>query len=202
MRNILQQYWPLLTADHTIKKYIQPQPQITYRRSPSLRDKVITSHHAPKPEFSSSVIGTFPCGHCDICEFIYDVREKPLPNGQRHKIKHKVTCQTTGIVYLATCTCGSYYVGKTKRQFCVRIRDHIKPLYKGKTSTSINRHIAVHHDFNPHVVGFTALEHIPTHVRGGDIDQKLLQLETKWIHTLDATRHPGLNEGISFKPFL
>lgn len=50
--------------------------------------------------------------------------------------------------------------------------------------------------------GFTALEHIPAHARGGDIDQKLLQLETKWIHTLDATKYPGLNEYISFKSFL
>lgn len=144
----------------------------------------------------------FPCRNCDVCEFIHDSREIPLPNGHTHKIKHTIMCQTVGVVYLSTCCCGCYYVGKTKRLFCIRIRDHIKPLFKRTTSISINRHVALKHNYNPQVMGFTALEHVPLHGRGGDIDQKLLQLETKWIYTLEATKLPGLNEYISFKSFL
>lgn len=126
----MNKFWPLLNADKTIKKYIKSQPQITYRRSPSLRDKIIASHHAPKEDATLTSFGTFPCGNCDVCDFVYDACETPLPNSQINKIKHKVTCQSVGIVYLATCVCGSYYVGKTKRPFNVRICDHIKPLYK------------------------------------------------------------------------
>lgn len=125
-----------------------------------------------------------------------------LPDGNTHTIRHRVTCATVGVVYLAQCQCGSYYVGKTKRSFQTRIRDHIKPLYKNITTTAINRHIAAQHNSDPHVILFSALEHVPPHVRGGSIDNKLLRLETKWIHILNATNFPGLNEYISFKPFL
>lgn len=202
MRDILNKFWPLLTADTVIKKYIKPYPNITYRRSPSLRDRLITSHHSPIQVSSSTTHGTFPCGKCDICQFIYDSREVPLLNGSTYTIKHTVTCQTVGIVYLATCRCGCYYVGKTKRPFYICIRDHIKPLYKRTTTTAINRHVALQHDFDPKVICFPTLEHVPVHARGGGIDQKLLQLETMWIHTLEATKFPGPNEYISFKSFL
>lgn len=55
---------------------------------------------------------------------------------------------------------------------------------------------------NMNMIKFSALKHVPAHVRGGGIDHTLLQLETKWIHNLNATRYPGLNEYISFKSFL
>lgn len=202
VRDILNKCWPLLTADRVIKKYIKSYPDITYRRSPSLKDRLITSHHSPIQASPLTTFGTLPCGKCDVCQFIYDSREILLPNGSTHTIKHTVTCHTVGKVYLATCRCGCYYVGKTKRPLCIRIRDHMKPLYKRTTTTAINRHVALQHDFDPQVIGFTTLEPVPLHVRGGGIDQRLLQLETMWIHTLEATRFPGLNEYISYKSFL
>lgn len=134
--------------------------------------------------------------------FVSNSRELVLPNGLTHSIRHGVTCPTVGVVYLAQCRCGSYYIGKTKRPFQVRIRDHIKPLPKNTTTTAINWHIATQHNSDPHVIQFSALQHVPPHARGGSIDNTLLQLETKWIHTLQATKFPGLNEHISFKPFL
>lgn len=68
--------------------------------------------------------------------------------------------------------------------------------------TSVSRHVGLYHNFDLHMIRFVALEHAPTHVRGGSIDQKLLQLEARWIRTLIATIYPGLNETLSFKPFL
>lgn len=125
-----------------------------------------------------------------------------LPNGDTHTIRHRVTCATVGVVYLAQCQCGSYYIGKTKRPFQVRIRDHIKPLYKNTTTTAINRHIAAQHNSDPHVILFSALEHVPSHARGGSIDNRLLQLETKWIQIF--TRLPiflGLMNTYVLNPF-
>lgn len=103
---------------------------------------------------------------------------------------------------MAICVCGYFYVGKMKRPFLKRIKDHIAPLYKQLTTTALNRHIASQHDYDSGAVRFAALEHVPLHARGGDIDITLLQLETRWIHNLDAIKFPGLNKYISFKFFL
>lgn len=67
------------------------------------------------------------------------------------------------------------------------------PLYKRLMTTALDRHIGCQHDFDSGLVLFAALEHVPLHARGGGIDVTLLQLETKWIHSLDAIKYPGLN---------
>lgn len=58
-------------------------------------------------------------------------------------------------------------------------------------------HIGCQHNYDSNVIWFSALEHVPTHFRGGGIDVTLLQLGTKGIHSLDATKY--LNEYIRFK---
>ncbi|XP_040203584.1 uncharacterized protein LOC120935601 [Rana temporaria] len=93
--------------------------------------------------------------------------------------------------YTDYCQCGCFYVDKTKRPFLKRIKDHVNPLYKSLMTTAPNRHVGCLHDFDINSINFAALEHVPLHVRGGGIDQTLLQLETKWIHVLDAVKFPG-----------
>lgn len=100
------------------------------------------------------------------------------------------------------CFCGAFYIGKNKRPLFCRIRDHVSLIAKHKMETPISRHVGLYHNFNLNSICFFSLEHIPHYEWGGDIDRKLLQLETRWIYVLQVTRHPGLNEGISYKPFL
>lgn len=144
----------------------------------------------------------FSCGHCDICLFLSNSQETVLPNGKTHNLKYRITCKTMGIVYLASCQCGCFYVGKTKQTFFKRIRHHVNPLYKHMMTTALNRHVGFLYDFDCNSISFAALEHVSTHVCGGGIDKTLLQLETKWIHILNAVQFLGLNEYISFKSFL
>lgn len=68
--------------------------------------------------------------------------------------------------------------------------------------TPMSRHVGLFHDFSLNTIKFIALEHIPPDVRGGSNDQKLLQLEARWSHSLKATTYPGLNEMLSYKTFL
>lgn len=194
MRDIFTKFWPLLTADCTMRKYIKSYPESTYRRAPSTKDRLVVSHHTHKNVDSPVLTGTFPCGRCDIWSFISDSTDIILPNRQTYSIKHRVTCKTVGVVYLAVCQCRCFYVGKTKRPFFKHIKDHITPLYKRLTTTALNRHIGCQHNFDCNVVCFAALEHVRLHVRGSGIDVRLLQLENKWIHSLDAIKYPGLNE--------
>ncbi|XP_040204409.1 uncharacterized protein LOC120936256 [Rana temporaria] len=179
MRGIFKKFWPLLTADSTITKYVKPYPEITFKRTPSLRDRLVTSHHTRRDIQMSISTGTFPCGHCDICPFISNNNVTFLPNGKTHKPKFRITCQSIGVVYLASCQCGCFYVGKTKRPFLKCIKDHVNPLYKCLMTTALNRHVGCLHDFDVNSISFAALEHVSLHVRGGGIDQTLLQLETK-----------------------
>lgn len=59
-----------------------------------------------------------------------------------------------------------------------------------------------YHQFDSTKINFFALEHIPINEKGGDADKLLLQQETEWIFNLSATKHPGLNDALSFKSFL
>lgn len=66
----------------------------------------------------------------------------------------------------------------------------------------LGRHVALKHKNDTSMVCFTVLEKIREDPRGGNIDQKLLQREVKWIFKLNATHAPGLNDSLSFRPFL
>lgn len=57
------------------------------------------------------------------------------------------------------------------------------------------------HNKDPRSVNFYPLDHNHTDIRGGEMDTNLLQIETRWIYTLWATKFPGLNENISFNSF-
>ncbi len=46
------------------------------------------------------------------------------------------------------------------------------------------------------------IEYIPYSMRGGNRQKQLLQRETFWIHTLRATKSPGVNEEIDVLSFL
>lgn len=68
--------------------------------------------------------------------------------------------------------------------------------------TAISRHVAIYHEFNPNVIRFMALEHVPLDSRGGSVYKTLLQHEALWICNLRAMEFLGFKENLSFKPFL
>lgn len=136
-----------------------------------------------------------------FCHYIIKGPSIHLPNGDIWAPKFRATCQTVGVIYLMKCSCGAFYVSKTKRNLFCRMRDHVSAVSKKLLETPISRHMGLFHDHNLTMLGFYALEHIPLNERGGDADKRLLQDEAKWIYTLQATRYPGLNQNISYKPF-
>lgn len=94
-----------------------------------------------------------------------------------------------------------FYVGKTKRPFFHTIRDHVKLVSGKEFESPISCRMELYHQFDATKMTFFALEHIPTNERGGDVDRLLLRRETKLIFNLSATKYPGLNDALSFKPF-
>lgn len=146
--------------------------------------------------------GTFRCEHCEYCPWIREGIGCPLPRGGFYKLKGYADCCTTGIAYLAMCRCGAFYIGKTKRPFAKRIHDDLYYLDAGLLYTPICKHVGLHHSFDPADISFTALEVIPDMERGGNVDNKILQKEARWIFNQKATYPPGLNTALSYKPFL
>lgn len=71
-----------------------------------------------------------------------------LPNGELFNPHFWADCSTQGVVYLMTCKCGAFYVGKTIRQLRQRINDHIYYSTNGKMLTPISRHLDLYHRFN------------------------------------------------------
>lgn len=72
----------------------------------------------------------------------------------------------------------------------------------GYYKSPIGRHIALVHGYEKVHFTFIPLSHIPPSPRGGDWEKLLLLAEARWIYRLNALNPPGLNEALSFKPFL
>lgn len=69
-------------------------------------------------------------------------------------------------------------------------------------SLPLGRHVSAIHDRIFPKISFLILDHIHPGTRSGDWIKTLLQHEQRWIFHLNTARPPGLNESISFRPFL
>lgn len=113
-----------------------------------------------------------------------------------------MNCATTGVVYLLTCVCGGFYVGKTTRALVTRVREHYRDILTGNLDRPLGRHAAFRHGYKHINIQVKALDHVHSNPRGGDVDKAMLRLETRWIYDLKATVPPGLNDYISYGSFL
>lgn len=142
------------------------------------------------------------CGHCRACAWVREGISFVLPNGKPYLLKQCVDGETKGIVYLLTCDCATFYIGKTKRQLRQRMMDHIYDIEVGRLHRPLCRHVELKHSYNPEVISCRMLEHIPEPTRESEWDSVILQRESRWIFCLRAMEFPGLNESLSFKLFL
>lgn len=132
LRNILGRHWYIVLNYPYISKYIKNYPDIVLRRAPSVRDQLTSSHYIPNSDHPCAFWGIATCGRCNMCPWIHQGTEFVLPNGQVFTPRFHVDCNTPGIVYLITCVCGAFYVGKTIRPFRKRINDHMYYLSSAK----------------------------------------------------------------------
>lgn len=67
----------------------------------------------------------------------------------------------------------------------------------------VSRYVDLYHSFNSDFIRFFLLWSMLNDLQEeGDINKRFLQLETKWIFQLKATKFPVINEKVSVKPFL
>lgn len=202
VKRIMNKYWHLLTMDLTLAFFVPSFPAITFRRAPSIGDKLVSSEYRSHKGDICKTLGTFACGGCHYCQYMDRRNNITLPNGQLFFPKHYVNCKTPGIVYLPTCECGCYYVGKTINEFWKRIYQHLGTIRKRDPEVPIGRHMAKVHPVSIPNIYFLALDLVHFSPRGGDFNKRLLQCELRWIYNLRTNFPPGLNGAFNFRPFL
>ena len=156
--------------------------QIVYRRSPNLRDRMITS----KLETDKKLGRTGPCSkNCKTCQSMVNSNVITSSNLTSYKINGKFNCQTKNAVYCLTCkTCSLQYVGETSQTVNLRFRAHDSCIRTNKDNP-----VAQHFNTIPH-----PQQPYHTHILGKEEDKnKRLRLEESWISLLNTLYPNGLN---------
>ncbi|OCT82610.1 hypothetical protein XELAEV_18025139mg, partial [Xenopus laevis] len=203
IRSSIHKHWNILAKDPVVGKLVSPYPQFSYRRNTSIGDSLTRSHFQPQSRTTCcKTLGSYKCGACEQCQYIKV--STSFGNGRvNYDMYHYTCCTTTHVIYLFTCHCGSKYVGKTKRPFRRRIYEHMRDIRNCNLLSAIAKHIVCMH--NGHYAGsyFQGIDRLHGDIRGGDLDNKLLQLETTWIFRLNAYKSEfGLNGHLNFQAFV
>ena len=182
LRMILKKYEGLLLM--TRKEVIKPDDiQVTYSRSPNIKDMIIKSEifkqHTPKlsqPCFKS---------RCKICQHLDTTQTITKRINHSYSIRGNFNCQSTNIVYVLKCDiCGIQYVGESSNTMNTKCRGHVSTI-----RTSKDHPVAFHYrSYNHTIEDFTI-----TVVDKEQEKNRRLRLEESWITLLDTLTSKGLN---------
>ena len=142
--NIIKKHYNLLLSSNRCKKVFQHLPVVAFRRSPNLRDLLVTaklSSNSAKPQLPS---GSFRCGrNCATCPYISHglTTYTFFSTGETRPIKSNLTCDTKNLIYIIQCNrCNLQYIGETKRRLKDRFNEHRRtidnPNAKSKPTTA------------------------------------------------------------------
>ena len=140
MSNIIKKHYNLLLSSNRCKKVFQHLPVVAFRRSPNLRDLLVTaklSSNSAKPQLPS---GSFCCGrNCATCPYISHglTTYTFFSTGETRPIKSNLTSDTKNLIYIIQCNrCNLQYIGETKRRFNEHRRTIDNPNTKSKPTTA------------------------------------------------------------------
>ncbi|KAM4701880.1 LOW QUALITY PROTEIN: peripheral-type benzodiazepine receptor-associated protein 1 [Discoglossus pictus] len=181
VNEIIKKHWYLISEDEALKNTLSDHPNITYRRGVNLGDQFVNSFFRNKKEENRNWLaktkGLFRCGNCKACDYIKPEKSFHHPwTDKVYPINPFYNCLSTHVVYIIVCKCKKIYVGKTIRQIRRRILEHVYSIIN-KLDTPISRHIRFYHQGDIKSLEFHIIKDIKTSIRGGNIDQKLMQEE-------------------------
>ena len=142
--HIIKKHFNLLLSSHRCKSVFQHPPVVAFRRSPNLRDLLVTAKlpfNSTHPQLSS---GSFRCGkNCATCPYICHglTTYTFFSTGETRPIKSNLTCETKNLIYMIHChRCNLQYIGETKRRLKDRFNEHRRtidnPNNKSKPTTA------------------------------------------------------------------
>ena len=151
---MIKKHHHILHEDQQLKKLFKDPPIVAFRRTKTVRSKVIKNDVQP-PEKKSGP--TEPCGKCSICKLI--CTDEVLTNtktGKEVKITVGGNCRTSDIVYAARCkVCDLIYVGETQHELRERFCDHRYDSKSRPSNNDLAEHIhACKHNFETDIEVF------------------------------------------------
>lgn len=112
IRTVIQKYWHLLYKN---PRFVSKTHGITFRRATSIKDRPIQSEFKGELRWDlCKYKGTYTCGGCSYCKYIYTGSSCRLPNWQMFKAEHFANCKTCGEVYLISVTVAYFMWGRQK----------------------------------------------------------------------------------------
>ena len=136
LQDILKKFEGLLLMAR--KSAITPeQMQITYSRSPNLKDNLVKSNidFLPKPKLSQPCLQPrcLTCSHMNTSQVISSKEKHSYP------IRGNFNCKSNDIIYVMTCNiCNIQYVGETSNSMNCRCRGHKSSIRTNKGSSCGN----------------------------------------------------------------
>ncbi|CAH2329928.1 Hypothetical predicted protein, partial [Pelobates cultripes] len=196
IKKILNKHWPLLLEDDILKTELPLAPQIIFRKGKSFKNVLAPSTFKNgNKENTKKSEGFYTCGLCKSCHFknqkFYNFCSSKTK--KNFKIKEHITCNSTHVVYLLTCGCGTQYVGRTIRPVKKRFLEHFNNIKNQVLTHSVPVHCIRCQNFNPSTFSCVGIEKVSLDARGGDLVLKLRQREGFWIHTLKTMQPEGMN---------
>lgn len=209
MENILQKHWNILQQDPLLKTILPNIPRITYRKAPSLKNKIAPSkfpsdHIITNPTQLIPLVGMFQCKkiRCKTCSFVQHGKKSFVSKGKTYLLDQFYNCSSEFVVYGLKCPCGLIYVGRTICPLRQRFGQHRRLIEGGKDLHSVPRHFAEHHKKSTVGLEVWVIEQISKSMSQAERFKKLCARETFWIYCLDVLSPGGLNEGIEIATVL
>ncbi|XP_062836681.1 uncharacterized protein LOC134298951 [Anolis carolinensis] len=195
---IIKKHWHLLQDIPGCDKL----PIFGNRRTKNIREYLIhTDLTTPISTPKSTLRGHYPCGHCKCCPQSWKTKE--IYN-HRNKVgttlKHFSTCNSNNVIYLLTCDCDLWYIGKTTRSLRIRISEHKSRIKNLSTESLLYSHFT-QYKHSPTSFKFCVLECI-SQKPFMDLEKLLSQREMYWIFKFKTFSPQGLNESLNFSCFL
>ena len=128
VKKILLTNFRILREDPTTAHIFNNQPLCVHRRETNLRDILVHSTLASRPEQDQAPPGTFPCNRprCRTCNYTAKTDTITSTGGSVH-LKKRFDCTATGVVYAILCQrCHMLYIGETSRKLADRFGEHLR----------------------------------------------------------------------------
>ena len=193
LRTILHSNHHILHTSDRLLQAVPDTPIVAFRRPRNLKDLIVRAEVPSLADHSSPVQhGTFKCtaNRCIICNtHIHEGASfHSTTTGKSHHTKGNITCTTSNVVYLITCTvCRIQYVGETKTTLKKRFYGHRSTVTTAKLDTPVGNHFNLpNHSISDMILqGIESLGTRPDNVR--------MSREKVWMRRLLTIQPRGLN---------
>ena len=161
MKKWVEKYHHILLSDQKMKKVRPNPPSITFRQAPNLKQRLVKSTLKALPfqnlqDVVQEEPGCYKFEHpkkgrpCVTCPGIKESQTfTSTHTKQSYKMRHRLTCRSSYVIYLVTCLsrsqdqmtiCGQQYVGKTTEAMHLRHSGHKTEIRL--RSTPLGRHFS------------------------------------------------------------